>query len=185
MSFFFSLSIPPPSLPRPQKECVCHESIPSFLQRRIRDFIPSIPPPFPTQSPLSHNHFPPAPSTPISPRPSHTSRISHLIRNLHTRINRRHLLHSRRNSNRTNLRNRLRKILRLGKLTHRSFRHGVDNIFSGQRGRSARDFCRESFGRVGGRSDGYSWSGGVEGFVGGGGEDVGLGESFDCCRGCL
>lgn len=79
-------------------------------------------------------------STPISPRPSHTSRISHLIRNLHTRINRRHLLHSRRNSNRTNLRNRLREILRLGKLTHRSFGHGVDNIFSGQRGRSARDF---------------------------------------------
>lgn len=94
--------------------------------------------------------FPPAPSTPISPRPSHTSRISHLIRNLQTPINRRHLLRPRRNSNCTNLRNCLRKILRLGKLTDRSFRHGVDNIFSGQRGRSARDFCRESFGCVGG-----------------------------------
>lgn len=164
---------------------MCHESIPSFLQRRIRDFILSIPPPFPTQSPLPHTHFLPAPSTPISPRPSHTSRISHLICNLHTPINRRHLLHSRRNSNRTNLRNRLRKILRLGKLADRSFRHGVDNIFSGQRGRSARDFCRESFGCVGGRSDGYAWSGGVEGFVGGGGEDVRLGESFDCGGGCL
>lgn len=158
---------------------------PPFLQRRIRDFILSIPP---ASQPNHHSPiiiFPPAPSTPISPRPSHTSRISHLIRNLQTPINGRHLLQPRRNSNRTNLRNRLRKILRLGKLTDRSFRHGVDNIFSGQRGRSARDFCRESFGCVGGRSDGYAWSGGVEGFVGGGGEDVGLGESFDCGGGCL
>lgn len=185
MSFFFSLSIPPPSIPRPPKRVCVSRINPPFLQRRIRDFIPSIPPPFPTQSPLPHNHFPPAPSTPISPRPSHTSRISHLIRNLHTPINRRRLLRPRRNSNCTNLRNRLRKILRLGKLADRSFRHGVDNIISGQRGRSARDFCRESFGRVGGRSDGYAWSGGVEGFVGGGGEDVGLGESFDCGGGCL
>lgn len=144
---------------------------------------------FPRPSQPNHHSpiliFPPAPSTPISPRPSHTSRISHLIRNLQTPINRRHLLRPRRNSNCTNLRNRLRKILRLGKLTDRSFRHGVDNIFSGQCGRSARDFCRESFGRVGGRSDGDAWSGGVEGFVGGGGEDVGLGESFDCGGGCL
>lgn len=181
MSFFSSIH---PS-PAPKKECVCQESIPSFLQRRIRDFILSIPRP---SQPNHHSPIiisPPAPSTPISPRPSHTSRISHLIRNLHTRINRRHLLQPRRKSNRTNLRNRLDKILRLGKLADRSFRHSVDNIISGQRGRSARDFCRESFGRVGGRSDGDAWSGGVEGFVGGGGEDVGLGESFDCGGGCL
>lgn len=158
---------------------------PPSSKRRIRDFILLIPP---ASQPNHHSPiiiFPPAPLTPISPRPSHTSRISHLIRNLHTPINRRHLLQPRRKSNRPNLRNRLDKILRLGKLTHRSFGHGVDNIFSGQRGRSARDFCRESFGRVRGRSDGDAWSGGVEGFVGGGGEDVGLGESFDCGRGCL